>query len=250
MKKKNGAPIRRKKSAAARVRPFWVLIVLVLIAAGAGGFYAANWPGFNPKVVRVTGNTVVPSATILSRAAISPSKNLWLQNTHAAAARVESIPYIDTARVRRILPASAIVTVTERKPFALVRSESGIALVDKNLRVLADTREPSLPVFVVPAATIATPGAFVKNEAVRRLRDDYTALVSSHVIVALLRYDRFGDLEATADDGLHILFGSEADLRKKIPLVDPILAQVSRKGRPIRAIDLRAPSTPVVVYKK
>jgi hypothetical protein len=44
------------------------------------------------------------------------------------------------------------------------------------------------------------------------------------------------------------MFGDDADLAKKIPLVQPILTQTAH-GRPIRAIDLRAIGTPVIVYK-
>ncbi|MBV8148438.1 MAG: hypothetical protein JO092_05045, partial [Candidatus Eremiobacteraeota bacterium] len=45
------------------------------------------------------------------------------------------------------------------------------------------------------------------------------------------------------------LFGDDADLTKKAALVNPILAQVDRGRRRISALDLRAPGTPVVVYK-
>ncbi|MGZ3530431.1 MAG: cell division protein FtsQ/DivIB [Vulcanimicrobiaceae bacterium] len=243
-------PARRKKSAASRLRPFWILIVLLLVVAGAGGYYAASWPGFYPRHVRVVGNTVVSSSEILSRAAIAQSQNVWLQNAGAAAGRIEAIPYIATARVHRMLPADVTIDVTERKPYAVVRSGEERALVDRSLRVLSTGEvQGALPIFALRNRAQLQPGAFLKDSVLQHLRDDYDALLAGHVIVTRLAYDRFDDLDAATHDGVSILFGDDTDLEKKIPLVDPILSQVARRGRAIRAIDLRAPATPVVVYR-
>ena len=50
-------------------------------------------------------------------------------------------------------------------------------------------------------------------------------------------------------NGLRLLLGSEKDLAQKLALVDPILSQVVGKQRRVAAIDLRAPATPVIVYR-
>lgn len=243
--------MRRKKSAAARLRPFWVLIVLLLALGAAGGYYASTWKGFYPRSIRVAGNRVVPRAQILAKARISLWRNVWLQNVGAAAARVQTIPYIETAHVYRSLPAAVRIVVTERTPYAVLRAGGEAALVDHSLRVLAAApARGELPVFVLDRAIALTPGRFIRREDAVRMRDDYDALQAGHVIVASLRVDRFDDLVATLRDGVRVLLGDDQDLAKKVPLIDPILAQVERRGRPLAAIDLRAPSTPIVVFKK
>lgn len=243
---------RRKKSPGARLRPFWILFVLVAIAASAGGYYAATWPGFFPKRVSVSGNRIVPTAQILARAAIEPRENLWLQNMHAAAARIETIPYVQTARIRRSLPANVRITIAERTPFAVVQYGTGTrrVLVDRDLRVLQPDDAPlALPVIMLKTAAMPRVGAFVHDDDVQRLRDDYAALAQAHVAVRSLHYDRFGDLVATTQGGIALLLGDDSDLAKKTPLIDPIISQVSATGRKLAAVDLRAPRTPVVVYK-
>ena len=45
---------------------------------------------------------------------------------------------------------------------------------------------------------------------------------------------------ATLRGGIRVMLGDETDMRKKIALIDPILSQVVRKGKPADAIDLRA----------
>jgi cell division protein FtsQ len=251
MARAKARPTRRKASAASRLRPFWIVIVLAVLVAGIAGYYVASWPGFYPKRVGVVGNSIVPAREILARAAISPSQNIWLQNTHAAVRRIEAIPYIATAQIHRLPPAGVSIDVTERTPYAVVGSGGGRAIVDHDLRVLSGARaEPALPVFALREKMALQPGVFLKNGALQHLRDDYDILLAGHVIVTGLGYDRFDELDAATRGGVRILFGEDADLQKKIPLVDPILSQVSRQGRVIKAIDLRAPSTPVVVYKK
>lgn len=247
----NRRPKRKKKSAAARLRPFWFLIGILAIAVAAGGYYAAAWPGFYPRSVTVSGNRVVPAQLILARARIAPRENLWLQNMGAASSRVRDIPYVKTAWLHRSLPANVRIQVTEREPYALVKYGAGSALVDRDLRVLrVDDALPSLPVLVPGRGAIPAAGAFIKDPAVLALREDYDALGRAHVVVASLRYDKFGDLVATMRSGVQLLLGDERTLPHTASLIGPILSQLSASGRKIAQVDLRAPKTPVVVFKK
>lgn len=252
MTAKRGATRRSKSSAAKRLRPFWMPIVLGVIVVGGLAAFCITWPGFAPKSVTVGGNKVVPRAEIVSRAAVSTHLNLWLQNPHAIAVRVESIPYVARADVHRVPPATIAIWVTERTPFAILRSLGGEVLVDRTLRVLGPVPPgTTLPVFNFSSLPLPEPGSFVTAAHATALRDDYDALLAAHVIPVALKLDRFGGLVATMNDGIEILLGDDGDdLAAKLRLIDPILAQVVHKARRVAAVDLRAPGTPVLVYKK
>jgi cell division protein FtsQ len=241
---------RIKKSAGARLRPYWVLFALAAIALAVGGFYAATWPGFYPKHVSVTGNRVVPTAQILARARIASDINVWLQSSRAAAARIEAIPYVKSASIHRSPPATVRIVIVERKPFAVLQSGTQRAIVDRDLRVLQpEDTHSTLPVINFATPSMPPTGAFVRDPHVQQLRDDYLALAQAHVAVRSLHYDKFGDLVAATTGGVSLLLGDDADLAKKTPLIDPIISQVSATGKKLAAVDLRAPKTPVVVYK-
>lgn len=241
---------RKKKSTVARLRPFWFLILIVAIVAGLGGYYAATWPGFFPKHVTIAGNHVVSSEEIAARARIASDANVWLQSMRAATARIDAIPYVKTAVIHRSLPASVRITVSERSPFAELRYGPDAALVDRDMRVLGQPDGPdALPVFRLKTGTLPPAGAFVKDSSAIRLRDDDVTLASAHLVVRSLSYDAFGDLVATTHGGIRLLLGSDSDLQKKTVLIGPILSQVAAGGRPIAEVDLRAPKTPVVVYR-
>ena len=231
------------------MRPFWILIVLAVIAAGAGGYFAASWPGFRVKKIVVAGQRVVPKTDIMRYAAIRGSDNVWLQNMNAAATRIKAIPYIDDVKIRRALPAVVSIVVTERKPFAVVRDRERNVLVDERLRVLSvDAVRNDLPLFVSAMPPVA-PGEFLTDERLKALARDYETLERAHVPARLLSFTKLQELVAVMPSGIVLKLGDDSNLEQKAALVDPILSQTQAQGRRIRALDLRAPKTPVVVFR-
>lgn len=250
MKTKGVASRRRKRSAARRLRPFWIPLSLVGILAVAAVTFAIVYPGFNPKHVIAAGNRVVPSSDIVRAAGVNMNVNMWFQNGRAIAKRVEAIPYVDVARVHRYPPATVVISVTERVPYAVVVSDARSVLIDRHLRVLAPEYDATtLPQLTLPPGVALDPGTFVTRHDLNAMATDYDAMIAAHIVPLQLEYDRLGGLVATMRGGVKILLGDDEDLSKKLALVDPILAQVVRKERRVSEVDLRAPGTPVVVYR-
>ncbi len=244
---------RRKAGAAARLRPFWFLIAILVALTAFGGYWLATWPALDPHAVDVSGNRVVSKDAILTAARIDVKRNLWLQNVRSIERRIVAIPYIDTARVHRTLPASVRIDVTERTPFAVVATASSRLVIDRQLRVLqqATPQFALLPLVEAHDLQVAAhPGSFLSEPHVVAMTADLARLQEAHVDVTQVSQDRFGDLDVVLRDGVRVMLGDRLDLGKKIALIDPILQQVGRSRRPIAAIDLRALRTPVVVYKK
>lgn len=241
---------RRKPSAVAKVRRFWMPILLLAVLTLAAVVVAATWPGFVAKTVVVTGNDRVGRGEILAQARVTPHLSIWLQNTGAMARRIEAIPYVDVASVGRIPPSTIRIVISERKPFAILRSGDAEALVDRNLRVLQPAAETATyPLFVLEPGVPLEPGRFVRISSAQRLRDAYEEIVAGKITPVSLQYDKFGGLVVTIHGGLRLLLGNPGDLAQKVALADAILAQVVTRRRAVAAIDLRAPSAPVLVYR-
>jgi cell division protein FtsQ len=225
-----------------------IAFVVLLVAVGLG--IAATWPGFYPKEIVVSGNHHVGRGEILARAGIAQQTSIWLQNTTAMRRRIETIPYIATARIGRIPPASIRISVTERLAFAELRSGYAAALVDRTLRVLepapAEDRYPVLE--LAPGADLSS-GSFVQSRAARELRDAYEAMETHRMFPSKLGFDRFGGLVVTLRSGLRLLLGSTSGMDQKIALANAIIAQVAGRQPRVAALDLRAPSAPVLVYR-
>lgn len=240
---------RKKKSTVARIKPFWILILVALAGVAIAGYYGVRWPGFRVREISVSGNVVVPKADVLARAALDRSTNIWLQNTSASVARIRSIPYVDDARIHRMFPAKVNIVITERKPYAVVRSGVESMLIDEDLRVLQPGGANGLPVFNVRAPALPA-GRFVHDAKLSALARDLRVLQSDHVIVKSLSFDRLGDLSVVIAQGIIVQLGDDSNLSQKASLLDPILSQTQSQGRRIRAVDLRAPKTPVVVFRE
>lgn len=232
------------------MRPFWWLFALLGIGVVALLTFLLVWPGFNLRHVSVQGNHVVPTDEILRAARIAPGRSIWLVNTRALTGRIGSIPYVESVWIHRLLPDSIAIVVRERVPFAVLQTSDDDAIVDRSLRVLQEPGTgPVLPVFTLSAATPLVPGEYVRSKDAIGLRNAYDTLAGKGMKVTALTLDRYGDLVAELPNGLRLLLGDPSNLETKIALAGEILSQVARKQRSISALDLRAPSAPVIVYR-
>jgi POTRA domain, FtsQ-type len=246
-------PRRRKPSLAARVRPFWIVALVLVALLGWGGYALATASWF--RVARVS--IEVPLASPVSRAqvtaaaAIAPDANAWLIRTAAVARRIEAIPYVDRALIHRgQFPQPFVeIDVSLRRPSACVRGAGQMVTIDATSRVLqTGCALPETSLIDAGKATLASPGARITDPDVARLLADAKLLADANLTVRTLGRDRWGGLEAIDVTGLILRFGDDTDLAKKVALVAPVRAGIGTK-RPLRAIDLRAPDTPVVQFR-
>jgi cell division protein FtsQ len=228
-----------------------VLALIVCAAAAYGGYRFVTWPGFALAHIEVRGERVTPRAQIVARAALHMQQNIWLQGVSQARSRIEALPYVRSATLHRVPPATIAIAVVERTvDGCLVGAGGDAALIDADGRVLENgcASAPAQPRFVVPTLVPPAPGAFVHDAGLARLQGDARALAAQGGGYASFAHDRFGDVEATLADGVPVEFGAEGDLRSKARLVTPILRAAGPPAT-IEALDLRAPAAPVVRYR-
>jgi len=242
---------RTKPSLAGRVRTFWVVALLGLCGAVVLAVAVAEAPQLRVRSVNASvpaGGPVTRSA-VIAAANIDPDANLWLLDTGAIRRRLEALPYVGAAAVHRAqFPRPAVtLEVSLRRPTGCVKSASGTVTIDATARVLqAGCVSGALPLVDIGAGAAAAPGAILAAPDIDHLLAD-AKTISDQIPVRIVRRDRFGGLEAVDTTGVTLKFGSDADLTAKLALVEPI-RQSAGRGRPLRAIDLRAPATPVVEF--
>lgn len=225
-----------------------MFIAILLVAAGFAGFRIATWPGFNPKSVGVSGTNHVTTADVLKRAAIPSDRNIWLIDKRAAETRVDALPWVQTTRIHRSLPANIRIAVVERTPAACVQAASSRYLVDASGHVIETSCNAAPHAILIgwPSLGLQHPSSIVDVAQLTRFLSDAQTLRAHHVDPVYSGFDRFGGLEVTLQGGIAVRFGDDRDLAQKAGLVDPILQAYAKRTRDIAVIDLRAPSTPVV----
>lgn len=148
---------------------FGVCIVAILAAAA--------WAllGSSLLVVRheeVSGNKTVPTAMVLAAADIRRGMPLEDVNAAAVAHRIERIPQVLRATVRRSWPDSVVISITERTPELAVARNGEFALIDGyGVTVqLVRTRPAGLPLLNSPPARLrGNPGIRAAVEVLRQL---------------------------------------------------------------------------------
>ncbi len=242
---------RSRPSLALRVRTLWVLALLAAIAIAALTIAFVEAPAFRVRAVTATvpAGSPVTEADVLAAAHVPPDANLWLLDTRAMRQRIAALPYVLDARSHRTqFPQPAIAfDVTLRVPTGCVRTSTGVVTIDATARVLqtgcVSARLPSVEAGADPAPA---PGEILTTPDIDRLLADAKA-IGAQVPVRLVRRDRFGGLEAVDADGVILRFGADDDLATKLALIDPIRRSTA-SAKKLRAIDLRAPDTPVVEF--
>jgi hypothetical protein len=244
---------RRKPSLGARIRPFWILGSLAALVLLAAGVWLAQAPWF--RIARL--DVSVPLGSPVSRddvraaAQIRLGSNLWLLHPGHIARAIEAIPYVDTASVGRTqFPQPAVdITITVRRPTACVRSRDGVVTIDAAWRVLQTGCALRAAARIdARAATVPAPGGTIVDPDLAHLLADAKLLADANLDVRSLGRDAWGGLVAVDATGVTLQFGDDADLARKAALVMPVRAGVG-SGRSVRAIDLRAPQTPIVDFR-
>ncbi len=253
---------RSKPSLGTRARTYWIPAILAVAVAVLAGWVLAAAPMFRPSHVDVAGLSRVSRDDVLARAAINPNENVWLGDVRGAERRVEAIPYVLSARVHRRFPAAVTIAIAERVPEACVRDARGSQFtVDGALRVLETgcASAPAVAYLTRRALGGAKPGDFLADPALAELRRDALALApppnappsgaAQPLRFTSFAFDAAGQLDATLPDGVRVRFGDDDALAEKERLIGPILASLGPRAATVRAVDLRAPATPVVEFR-
>ena len=80
-------------------------------------------PYFRVREVEVEGGQKVTKETLLSLAAVEGMPNLFSVNLKEVVRGLESHPWIDQVRVRKVFPNKILIQIEEKKPMAIIQLE-------------------------------------------------------------------------------------------------------------------------------
>jgi len=164
-----------------------------------------------------------------------------------AAARLDRLPDVQAATVRRRWPNAAVVAVTLRTPVAVVAVGRSWALVDRAGRVLAVVA--ARPANLVPIegsalAGLPVPGG-VGSAGLRWGAAVAAALPASvRRAVVAVEVDAGGRVTLRLEAGTRVELGRSGALGAKMEAVATVLARVPLSG--MATVDVTVPSAPIV----
>jgi cell division protein FtsQ len=224
------------------------IVALFLATAAAGVVIGGNgmtvlsaataWAGFAIENVKITGQSETSEVDVLSALDIGTYPSLLTLDLDAAKARIEELPWVKQASLKKLFPDTVEISVAERVPYATWQHDNVVSLVDSGGKVIADDtsdRYNSLP-HVVGAGAAAKAG-------------DYAALLASQPAIAA--HARAGILVSgerwtiVLDNGVELMLPS-ADPAGALATIAALDRDKQLLSREIAAVDLRQSGQMVV----
>jgi len=188
--------------------------------------------------VTLEGRTETARTDIIRMLGIKRGTPMIDVDVDEARARLEALPWVKSAEVRRIWPDRIYVRVTERKPVAIWQNGGELAVIDADGHAISGedvTRFTTLPLVVGKGAESAAAALFELLAKQPQLRD--------HVKAAVRVGERRWNLRL--DNGVEVRLpeeGAEAALAELVRLA----REQDILSRDIKAIDLRFPDRLIV----
>ncbi|HPE15563.1 MAG TPA: FtsQ-type POTRA domain-containing protein [Oscillospiraceae bacterium] len=117
-----------------RFHALYMLLSAVLICAAIVG---GSIVFFRVKTIEVSGASRYTRSEIIAASGIQSDENLFLINKFSVVRSMfKRLPYLDTIMIRRRLPDTMVITVTECQPAAVLETQDGDWLMDKQSKLL------------------------------------------------------------------------------------------------------------------
>jgi cell division protein FtsQ len=209
-------------------------VIVLLLGAGA-------WVGFGTSVlgvreVVVTGSRIASPDEVRAAAAVAPGTSLLRLDTAAVAARVHALPSVADVDVRRSLPHTLRIDVTERAVAAVVPESGGFAVVSADGVVFQHLHAapPGAAVVRVDAPGPNDPATL----AALRVLSALTARLRT--VLAEVVAPSATQITLTLTDGRSVVWGDASDSALKAEVATALL------GQPGRTIDVTVPDVPTI----
>jgi cell division protein FtsQ len=196
--------------------------------------------GLRVHQVVVEGRQKTPEPLLRDAIAAADGQPILGYSVTEARARIETIRWVQNATVARRLPDTIVVTLNERRPFAVWQHEGKFVLIDRDGQLVTDsdvgTFSAELPLVVgegAPAAAAALLDALAVQPAIQ-----------SRVQAAVRVGNRRWNLRLA--NGMDVLLpeGAEVAALARLALLQSTQAMLDR---PLQMLDLRLPDR--LVYR-
>lgn len=228
---------RRRRGGSGRLRRAlgWLLALAALGAIGWGGVV------LRVERIRIVGLRSLSPDLVARVAALRGGERILFTRLDRVGDRVESLPAVRSTDVRRILPATVVIGVTERVPLAKLDTRPDLGVDDEGKVFALSTISPLPPLGAwggrpEPGARL-DPSTSVFLAAFSRFPEPL------RIATAGLRGG--ADVALTLNDGTLVRFGRAELLEAKAAAAAAVLGDARARGVKLEYVDVRAPRTPV-----
>jgi cell division protein FtsQ len=191
----------------------------------------ANAMGMRIATVSLSGQRQVSREEIFAAAGVTDHSSLLFLDVADARAKLEAIPWIAEATVRKLYPDRLQITVTEREPFALWQQQGKVKVIAADGTVLSEKVEPRL----ASLSFVVGNGAAVRARDFLAVLDKYPSIrdsVRASIYVAERRWN------LKLKNGIDVRL-PETNIEGALATLVRLDREKNLLGRDITAVDLR-----------
>ena len=241
--------ISRRRRAVARSKRRRIGTALgTVVTMAAAAWVALASPLLAVDEVKVVGATHTTSEEVAMATGLGSDDNLLLLSTAAVAESAETLPWVKSAEVDRMLPGTVRVRITERTAAMVVSLGAARWTIDPHGHVLdSGAVSDELPVLggaetgdIEIGTQLMTPEI---QDALKAFRSMSPKLRKNIVAVIAPSFER---ISFSLADGTLIRFGAAERLTAKNEVLEVLLRRLKEQGRTAAYIDVRVPTSPAV----
>ncbi len=210
-------------------------LVITFAAAISGVVYLFHSPLLSVRALEVEGAVNVALEPVLKRHGIAEGEPLIWTDVDGARAEISQDPWVASVTVERDWPVSVQVSVTERRPVAMV----GGAAVAVDGVILPEASTDGLPLLAISGQ--AAEGRYPQQEIIGGLR--FLATLRDDLVTGASVASTPDGLIAVVD-GFTIRLGRPVDMEEKARALGPVIDEAPPEGS---EITLFAPARPSVL---
>ena len=199
-------------------------------------------PIFGVSEITVEGNSTLTAEEIISTSGIHKGQNIFRMNTKKSEKKLESLPYVDDAKIVKKFPAKIKIVIDESTEDIIIDTPNEFIVTTIDGKVLyktTDVTEVPVPIVQGIAVTDAEPSKKIKAS------DEETKATNIEYIKCFFGSDYWSEIDVfdvsdpanfmmVMRSGMRVTFGpidTIESLQRKIQMMDAIIAQVKPTER-------------------
>jgi len=229
---------------AIRGRRLVATMIVASLTIAAGSLMVSRSSLLRLRHLEVVGTSSLTRAQVVRLAALSSSTNVLWFDAGAVERRLESDPWVATATVSRRLPGTIRISVVERAPVAMIRTEVAFTLLAADGVALGTVAaDPMLPEIVVTTGLSLPEGNAPAQAAAARAIAGLDGGRRPAVVRAVVDA---GALSVELDGGTRVEFGDTTGIEAKTAAARQILRWATTQGASVASVNVTAPDSPAV----
>ncbi|MFA4858944.1 MAG: FtsQ-type POTRA domain-containing protein [Candidatus Margulisiibacteriota bacterium] len=259
MKKPNQAPPRRKIQRPLRWYIVWGFIYF--IAAACLVTWVLSLQVWRISNVEVQGSSMVDAAYIAQKADIPIGENIFFLGLKKPATAVNSIRQLESVKFHKQLPATIVIEVKERIPFAVVVVSKEANVVDREGVILKTQGLPRDDFVKILDVTQLPVVSGLTSSQVKDCKLDTAVMLAIRTAISRISafFDNpslqidlhdFNNINILVSDILKVKIGTAENLKEKMDLLEVILTNLKGRWDTVVYVDVRYLNNPVVSFRK